>query len=205
MLGNFLGAFSIAISFGLAAMTTAWTGEHPNFVLWFWIATAFFFVFGICCLAPPIIHKLKARKSPLEIVFDPGNPARRFWSLESRKHPNKPDEFVPFHEYRIEVRNISSKTVKNVRVIKEHTGALPVRPTYTQSDLTKTEVYDIHPGCSVLVPIVQWPEPIIQAGMLAGSSALEYGPIRVTASGDDVPPAKHAFKFDYQRTPMIYD
>ncbi len=72
-------------------------------------------------------------------------------------------------------------------------------------DLTKAEVHDIHPGCSVLVPIVQWPHPIIQAGMLAGPSALEYGPIHVIASGDDVLPARCTFKFDYQRVPMIYN
>jgi hypothetical protein len=64
---------------------------------------------------------------------------------------------------------------------------------------------DIKPGCSRLVPVIRWPHPKVQAGMLAGPSALEYGPVKVTASGDDAVPAVRVFEFDYQAEPMLYD
>jgi len=41
--------------------------------------------------------------------------------------------------------------------------------------------------------------------MLAGPSALEYGPIKVTVSADDVPPTVRVFQFDYQAEPMLFD
>jgi len=145
------------------------------------------------------------RSSPLEIGFDPSNPSHRFWSMESRTNPNRADESVPYWEYRVEIKNVSPQTVRNVRVVKEHLGAMPIRPASMPFDLTKKELHDINPGCSALIPIAQWPHPIIQAGMLAGPSALEHGPIQVNASGDDVLPTKRTFKFDYQRTPMIYE
>jgi len=41
--------------------------------------------------------------------------------------------------------------------------------------------------------------------MLADSSTLAYGPVKVTASGDDIQPTTRVFQFDYQREPMIFD
>lgn len=143
--------------------------------------------------------------SPLKIVFDPKNSSKRFWSLERWQITSRPRVFSTRHEYRVEVWNTSDKTVRNVRVVTEHTGMMPVRPTPMPFDQTKAELRDIHPYCSALAPVLHWPHPTIRAGMLAGPSALEYGPIRVTASGDDVPPASRIFNFDYQREPMIYD
>jgi hypothetical protein len=64
---------------------------------------------------------------------------------------------------------------------------------------------DLKPGMSELVPVIRWPHPKIMAGMLAGGSALEYGPVKVTVSADDVPPAVRVFQFDYQAEPMLFD
>ena len=39
--------------------------------------------------------------SPLEIVFDPNNANRSFWSMENNTNPIKPDEHIVYWEYRI--------------------------------------------------------------------------------------------------------
>jgi len=136
--------------------------------------------------------------SPLEIIFDPTNPELRFWSeeivrLKVWKHA------IPMkcREYRGEVRNASGKTVKNVCVVKEHVSTMPRGLGSDPFDMTRTELNDLHPYCSAMVPILRRPPP--------GKAAHEFGPIRVTASGDDVPPSRRAFNFDQQREPMIYD
>ena len=142
--------------------------------------------------------------SPLKIIFDPANPARRFWSLENNPNPNDPNRnFPPSWEYRIEVKNISSKTMKNVRVTVEHIGPLPQRPEQRMFDITKTHSYDINPDIGVLVPVVRF-DPTPRPGLLAFSSALAYGPIKVTATAEDTPPVERVFQFDYQQTPAIF-
>jgi hypothetical protein len=142
--------------------------------------------------------KEQNKLSPLEIIFDPANPARRFWSMES-------SEQGVFWEYRVEIVNHSSKTLRNVSLTTEHLGQMGRRPVDQKFDKFKQVSCDLKPGCSELVRIVPWPIPKIQAGMLASSSALEYGPIKVTASADDVLPSMRLFQFDYQQTPMIFD
>jgi hypothetical protein len=46
---------------------------------------------------------------------------------------------------------------------------------------------------------------MVRTNMLGGPSAPEYGPIQVTASGDNVLPTRRTFRFDCLREPMIYD
>ncbi len=125
--------------------------------------------------------------------------------MEKRARPDKPDQIERYHECRIEVKNASLRTMRNVRVVKEHTGMMLLRPMTMPFDLTRAELHDLNPLCSALVPIAHWPHPKIRAGMAAGPSALIYGPIEVTVSGDDVPPTRRTFMFDWQREPMIYD
>ena len=141
---------------------------------------------------------------PIEIIFDRTNPARRFWSFESPKDEKGNIKRV-FWEYRVEIKNKASHTVRNVSGTTEHTGQLPVRPVDQVFDKIKKTSCDLKPGCSELVPVVRWPHPKIQAGMLAGPSALEYGPVKVTVSADDVPPTVRVFRFDYQVEPMLFD
>ncbi len=142
------------------------------------------------------------RTSPLEIIFDPSNPSKRFWSNVSIA--NSEGRFIPLLEYRVEVRNNSLRTVRNVYVTKEHTGQMSQRPVNLIFDKTKKISCDINPRCSELAVIERWPVKILP-GMLAGQTALEYGPIKVTASGDDVLPVTRIFQLDYQRTPIIFD
>lgn len=143
--------------------------------------------------------------SPLEIIFDPNNPARRFWSMESPQDENGLPKPGVFWEHRVEVKNNSLRTLRNVSITTEHLGQLPVRPIDQIFDKIKKTSCDLKPGCSELVPVVRWPIPKIQAGMLADLSALEYGPIKIIASADDSAPSVRTFKFDYQTEQMLFD
>jgi hypothetical protein len=143
--------------------------------------------------------------SPLQIIFDPTNPARRFWSLEPAQDKDGSPRPGSYWEHRVEIRNNSRRTLRNVSVTTEHLGQLPVRPADQTFDRTKTTSCDLKPGCSELVPVVRWPNPKIQAGMLADRSALEYGPIKITASADNIMPCVRTFKFDYQTEQMLFD
>jgi hypothetical protein len=173
-------------------------------------ATYTFMIWGV-----PAIRRMLGRKPkdvssetslPLEIVFDPANPAQRFWSRESPRDKNGHKLPGVFWEYRVGIRNNSQKTVHNVSVTVEHVGQnLPVRPVDAIFDKTRKTSCDLKPGTDELIPVIRWPIPIVQAGMLAGSTAFEYGPVRVTASGDDIPPTMRTFQFDYQSEPMIFD
>jgi hypothetical protein len=64
---------------------------------------------------------------------------------------------------------------------------------------------DLHPGEEKLVVIFRWSFPVRQAGMLAGPSRLEYGPLKITATAEDTQPSVRIFQVDYEREPIIYD
>jgi hypothetical protein len=162
-----------------------------------------FSIFGGSFFVKKIITKLAP--SPLEIIFDTSNPAKRFWSMESPKDESGLPKPGVFWEYRVEVKNNSQRTIRNVSVTIEHLGQCPLRPRDQIFDKINKISCDLKPGCSELVPVVRWPIPKIQAGMLAGLSALEYGPIKIIASGDDSKPSVRTFNFDYQTEQMLFD
>jgi hypothetical protein len=143
---------------------------------------------------------------PLEIIFDDTNPSRRFWSMESPVDNAGNKLPGAFWEYRVEIKNNSMQTLRNVSVTTERLGQLPQRPFDHMFDKIKEKKCDIKPQTSELVPVLRWPIPIRQSGMLAGPSALlGYGPLKITASADDVLPYIRTFNFDYQVEPMIFD
>jgi hypothetical protein len=139
---------------------------------------------------------------PLEIIFDPNNPSMLFWSMESPEYENGKPKSMPYWEYRVEIKNNSTKTLRNVSLTTAFIGPMPQRPADQPFDKIKKPSCDIKPWCSELVPVIRWPIPEIQPGMLIGE---DYGPIKVTASADDTKPSIRIFKFDYQRTPMLFD
>ena len=151
---------------------------------------------------PFLIYRWK--RLPLEIIFDPRNPANRFWSMESQIYENGNKKPIVFWEYRVEIKNRSFKTIRNVSLTKEHVGQMGKRPVDQIFDKIKQTSCDLKPGCRELVPVIRWPIQRLP-GMLANSTALEYGPIVVTVSGDDVLPTTRIFQFDWQQTPMIFD
>jgi len=140
--------------------------------------------------------------SPLEIVFDAANPAGRFWKqVQARDKDGNPSP-PTLWEYRVEVRNKSDKTVRNVRVSLESMGIKPIDPVDMTFQKGGVETWDIAPLCAELVPVIWvWPP---QAGDAWGPSAAEiHGPIRLIARGDDVPPAERVFEYRPDLTPAL--
>ena len=142
-----------------------------------------------------------AQASPLEILFDPKNPHESFWSLEQmRDETGKP---VPGHlwwEYRVLIRNKSSRTVRNVKATVEAIGPMPRRPEPSQFDINKQSQIDLNPHTEELVLLRRWYNPPIMAGMVMGGA---YGPIKLKVSADDVLPTTKFFHFEPEKTPMI--
>ena len=145
----------------------------------------------------------RSADSRLEIIFDPQNPSQRFWSMESVSDGNGQPTGKAVWEYRVEIKNNSSQTLRDVLVTREHLGRMAIRPTEVVFDRTKNNFCDINPHTSELVKVLGWPIPVRQPGMLSSESALEYGPIKLVASAADTLPAIKHFEFDYQTTPML--
>jgi hypothetical protein len=141
-------------------------------------------------------------RSPLEIIFDPSNPGRKFFSIEAVKDELGKTKGTHW-EYRALIKNNSSKTLKNVKAIVEAVGPLPHRPEPSYFDINKQQLIDLHPQDEALAIIRRWYNPPIVVGMAAGADM--YGPIKMTVSANDVPPTTKFFHFDPERTPMIFE
>jgi hypothetical protein len=141
--------------------------------------------------------------NPLEIIFDPTNPGKKFWSIEQMRDESGKQVPGSFWEYRALIKNTSPKTLRNVKVTVEAVGILPSRPEPSQFDINKKHLIDLTPDEEVLVLIRRWFNPPIVVGMLANENA--YGPIKMTASADDVFPTTKIFRFEPERTPMIFE
>jgi hypothetical protein len=140
---------------------------------------------------------------PLEIIFDPTNPGRKFWSIEPMKAEDGKQTAGSFWEYRAIIKNRSAKTVRNVKVVVEAIGVMPTRPEPSQFDINKKHLIDLTPNEEQLVLIRRWYNPPIVAGMAIGEGI--YGPIKMTASADDIFPTTKFFQFDPMQTPMIFE
>jgi hypothetical protein len=141
--------------------------------------------------------------SPLEIVFDPANTGRKFWSIEPIRDENGTPTSTSQWEYRAIIKNSSTKTLRNVKVTVEAVGPMPTRPETTLFDINKKPMIDLTPGEEALAIIRRWFNPPIVQGMAIGADI--YGPIKLIASADDVLPATKFFHFDPMRTPMIFE
>lgn len=141
-------------------------------------------------------------KSPLVIIFDPKNKLDRFWSLEAIYREVDGEKIYQGHnwEYRVLVKNVSLKTVKNVDVFTETLGADPQRPQQTHFDGSKEKSTTLHPNQEKFVMLLRWSNPPILAGMMAGDA---YGPIKITVTGDDVLATSKTFRFNPENIPMI--
>jgi hypothetical protein len=171
--------------------------------------TAVFFICGLLFLILGLYGLFASKNAPLKpglkIHFEPANTARRFFSLENNPNPDNLEEnFPPYMEYRVEICNVSAKTVRNVQVTVEHIGDIPHRPQHRLFELTRSISYDIQPHTAVLVPVVRF-NPVPRPGVLAGDSAEAYGPIKITASGDNVLPAVKIFQYNWTKEPAIYE
>jgi hypothetical protein len=141
-----------------------------------------------------------AEPTPLEILFDLTNPNQKFWSIEQARDENGKQIEGSYWEYRAMIKNQSAKTLRNVKVTVEAIGQMPRRPEPSYFDINKKPLIDLTPREETLAIVRRWYHPHIVAGMVIGEGI--YGPIKVTASADDVPPATKCFQFDPSRNPM---
>jgi len=180
-------------------LSPAWWGAGALAVLCVWMFEA---SFRITTRLNETIASLR-RPSPLQIIFDPLNPGERFWSRGSVKHPTEA-RFVSYMEYRVQVANTSTKTIRNVRVSIEGYGLLPRLPEDIGFKKDGVPVCDIQPGHSELVPVLQLGPP--QEGNAWGTTAKElHSPIVVIARGDDIPPASIAFSYHPNDVPALIE
>jgi len=202
------GALMFAAALTLVSLRIGpWAKTHPENVL-HWIigltlGAIICFAFWVLTTDEGLRHR-KRSKSPLEIIFDPTNPARRFWSMESY--------FDDYHkltgtywEHRVEIKNAAPLTLRNVAVTVEHIGQLPAKPERAHFTRSKTDSCDINPGCSELVLVNRWPVPKQQVGMPSAESAWVYGPIKVIASADNTMPAEKTYDFNYETDQMLFE
>jgi len=138
--------------------------------------------------------------SPIEIIFDPSNPNRKFWSIEPMR--DEVGHQIPgsFWEYRTVIKNTSDKTLRNIKITVEAIGPMPTRPETSIFDINKKHLIDLDAHCEALAVLRRWFNPPIVAGMLSRGA---YGPIKMTASADDVLPVTKHFRFDPELTPMV--
>ena len=176
---------------------SAWWLVVALVVLYVWIFEASFRITER--LNETVAFSLRSQESPLEIIFDPANPGRRFWSIEPM---NGKQIAGSFWEYRAVIKNKSVRTVRNVKVTVEAIGDMPTRPEHSQFDINKKPLIDLTPNEETLAVIRRWFNPPIVEGMVGGGA---YGPIKMTASADDALPTTRVFQFDPTQTPMIFE
>ena len=202
-----LAGLGVSVLIFLLGIFSEYLRQHPIYA---WIMG----FIGIGMILLPVGHTIvmhfkKSRHpsvdvSPLEVIFEPLNPARRFWSLESHFDDNG-KLLGTFWEHRIEIRNNSTVTLRNVVVMMECTGSMPQKPEKATFTRTKTDSCDINPRCSELVRVTRWSVNKSQVGFLTGKAAWGYGPIEIVASADNVIPVKAVFDFNYQSDQMLFE
>lgn len=143
--------------------------------------------------------------SPIEIIFDTTNRQRRFWSVETVM---KSDNTVShnYYRYAVAIRNTGGRTLRDVQVVSELTGALKNSPSAGQFEMMKAQKSDLNPGDERFVTVFTWPCPAIQAGMFAGASAKwGYGGVKVSVSATDMRAVVRTFDFDFTKEPMLFE
>ena len=151
----------------------------------------FLIVVGALVWVIPYIRK--HRPVPFEIIFDPKNPGRQFWS------PRTIESFssqTPGIEYRVKIRNKTQRTIREVKATTETLGPMGSTPVSLIFDQTGKDTFTLDPGASAFVKLFFTPLPLIQPGTLMGASTAAYGPIKVTVSALDARAVEKVFRFN---------
>ena len=150
----------------------------------------------------PLIVRIRKGKPPLEIIFDPTNPSNRFWERTSPRDENGNKLPGLVWEYRVKIQNTSSKTVRNVRISRESSGLIPELPSDLIFQKDGKQTRDLQPNGSEYVAVLRKFPP--QAGDAWGETAKAFhGPIKIIASGDDIPQTECEFDYYPDQIPAI--
>jgi len=135
-----------------------------------------------------------------EIIFDPENPGRQFWSHRTIENFSSRTHGI---EYRVKIRNRTQRTLHQVKATTETFGPMgaPQPQTSLIFDLTGQDTFTLDPGASVFVKLFFTSLPLTQPGTLMGSSTAAYGPLKVTVSALDTRAVEKVFRF----TPLRMD
>jgi hypothetical protein len=140
--------------------------------------------------------------SPFRIIFDASNPNNRFWERTSPKDENGKKLPGVVWEYRVKIQNISSKTVRNVRISRESSGLIPELPSDLVFQKNGKQTRDLQPKVSEYIAVL-WKFPP-QAGDAWGETATAFhGPIKIIVRGDDVSPVECEFDYYPDQIPVI--
>jgi hypothetical protein len=143
-----------------------------------------------------LAERIASPFSPFEIIFNPTNPFQQFWCMEPRS-PFDDNSPYPCWVYKVNVKNNSSKTVKNVSVTAEYMiEQVPGKKIVEKFD-------NIKPQCSVFVRIFYWFILPPSADKLVASSVGACGLIKVIARADNILPTIRMFNYDSKKEPMI--
>jgi len=202
-------SIAVAALVGLTSGLLTWSRHDPGLAIFLGVLSLLA-VLCVALVATVLWEKYRTRPatvpasgvSPLEIVFDLNNPGEQFWKRRQGTDAN--GNLIPkmVLEHRIGVRNTSSTTIRNVRVSIETLGIIPIDPRDMRFQKGDKENFDISPGHMELAPIWWvWPP---EAGDAWGSTATAFhGPLRVTARGDDIYPAKAEFDYFPAQVPAL--
>ena len=121
-----------------------------------------------------IIPYLRTRKAiAFEIVFDTKNPGYQFCSHRTIETFSSQTAGI---EYRVKIRNKTQRTLREVKATTETLGPMGATPSRLIFDQTGQDSFTLDPGTSAFVKLFFTSLPLIQPGMLMGSSTAAYGP-----------------------------
>lgn len=143
-----------------------------------------------------IIPYVRKRWAAFEIIFDPKNPGRQFWSYRTIENLSSGTSGI---EYRVKIRNKTRKTLHEVKAAIENLGPMGSTPVGLAFDQTGEGRFTLDPGSSAFVKLFFTSLPLTQPGTLMGSSTAAYGPLRVTVSALDTPAVEKIFRFNSLR------
>lgn len=139
-----------------------------------------------------ILQKPIPERDAFEIIFDPKNPGRQFWSHRTIENFSSQTHGI---EYRVKIRNKTQKTLREVKATTETLGPMGSTPVSLIFDQTGKDTFALDPGASTFVKLFFTTLPLTQPGTLMGSSTAAYGPIRVTVSALDTAAVERVFQF----------
>ena len=101
-------------------------------------------LFAVVVLVWVIRHLNRCKAAPFEIIFDPKNPGRQFWSQRTIE---RFFSYTPGIEYRVKIRNKTQKTLREVKATTETLGPMGSTPVSLIFDQSGKDTFNSRPRC----------------------------------------------------------